>query len=102
MLAMQGARNGVCLLQPAKSSLSTIESSHQQGMFGDLSGPQCLQHAKVDVAHFKARAAIMNGTTDIVGFLLQFENDIYVATSEPHGDIEAVVTRKDAMPHARL
>ena len=34
--------------------------------------------------------------------LVQFENDIYVATSEPHGDIEAVVTRKDAMPHARL
>ncbi|KAL3140044.1 hypothetical protein ABBQ38_004324 [Trebouxia sp. C0009 RCD-2024] len=32
----------------------------------------------------------------------KFENDIYVATSEPHGDIEAVVTRKDAMPHAKL
>lgn len=37
-----------------------------------------------------------------VGCTSQFENDIYVATSEPHGDIEAVVTRKDAMPHAKL
>lgn len=36
------------------------------------------------------------------GCCVQFENDIYVATSEPHGDIEAVVTRKDAMPHAKL
>jgi len=36
------------------------------------------------------------------GMSLQFENDIYIATSEPHGDIEAVVTRKDAMPHAKL
>ena len=33
---------------------------------------------------------------------LQFENDVFSDTSEPHGDIEAVVTRKDAMPHARL
>ncbi|DBA99581.1 TPA: hypothetical protein ACH3X3_012157 [Trebouxia sp. C0006] len=32
----------------------------------------------------------------------KFENDIYIATSEPHGDIEAVITRKDAMPHAKL
>lgn len=33
---------------------------------------------------------------------LQFENDVFIATSEPHGDIEAVITRKDAMPHAKL
>jgi urate oxidase len=32
----------------------------------------------------------------------RFEDDVYVATSEPHGNIEAVVTRKDARPHARL
>lgn len=31
-----------------------------------------------------------------------FDNDVYVATSEPHGNIEAVVTRKDAKPHCRL
>jgi urate oxidase len=31
-----------------------------------------------------------------------FDNDVYVATSEPHGNIEAVVTRKGARPHARL
>lgn len=31
-----------------------------------------------------------------------FNDDVYVATSEPHGNIEAVVTRKDARPHARL
>lgn len=31
-----------------------------------------------------------------------FDDDVYVATSEPHGNIEAVVTRKDAKPHARL
>lgn len=28
-----------------------------------------------------------------------FKDDIYVATSEPHGNIECVVTRKGAMPH---
>lgn len=46
MLAMQGARNGVYLLQPAQSSLSAIKSSHQQGEFGftALHGLQCLQH----------------------------------------------------------
>eukprot|EP00878_Enallax_costatus_P028829 GHUV01031179.1.p1 GENE.GHUV01031179.1~~GHUV01031179.1.p1 ORF type:complete len:130 (+),score=26.71 GHUV01031179.1:924-1313(+) len=32
----------------------------------------------------------------------KFEDDVYIATSEPHGNIEAVVTRKDAKPHARL
>ncbi|KAG2500878.1 hypothetical protein HYH03_001638 [Edaphochlamys debaryana] len=31
-----------------------------------------------------------------------FKNDVYVATSEPHGNIEAVVTRKGAAPHSRL
>jgi urate oxidase len=31
-----------------------------------------------------------------------FDNDVYVATSEPHGNIEAVVTRKAAQPHCRL
>ena len=32
----------------------------------------------------------------------KFEDDVYVATSEPHGNIEAVVTRGRAAPHARL
>jgi urate oxidase len=32
----------------------------------------------------------------------QFENDIYLATSEPHGNIEAVVTRPSTQPHCRL
>ncbi|PRW56232.1 urate oxidase [Chlorella sorokiniana] len=31
-----------------------------------------------------------------------FDNDVYVATSEPHGNIEAVVTRAAAAPHCRL
>lgn len=31
-----------------------------------------------------------------------FDNDVYVATSEPHGNIEAVVTRKEAKPHCRF
>lgn len=31
-----------------------------------------------------------------------FENDVYVATSEPHGTIEAVVTRQEVAPHCRL
>ena len=32
-----------------------------------------------------------------------FDNDVYVATSEPHGNIEAVVTRSStAPPHAKL
>ncbi|KAF8064689.1 uricase [Scenedesmus sp. PABB004] len=31
-----------------------------------------------------------------------FNDDVYIATSEPHGNIEAVVTRKDALPHCRL
>ena len=31
-----------------------------------------------------------------------FDDDVYVATSEPHGNIEAVVTRKSVAPHARL
>jgi urate oxidase len=30
---------------------------------------------------------------------VKFEDDVYVATSEPHGNIEAVVTRKGAAPH---
>ncbi len=33
---------------------------------------------------------------------LQFEDDVYVATSEPHGSIEATVTRGDVQPHCRL
>lgn len=32
----------------------------------------------------------------------KFEDDIYIATSEPHGNIEAVVTRKDLQPHCKL
>jgi len=32
----------------------------------------------------------------------KFENDVYIATSEPHGDIEAVVTRRQLQPHAKL
>ena len=36
------------------------------------------------------------------GALLQFEDDVYVATSEPHGDIEATVTRGDIEPHCKL
>lgn len=31
-----------------------------------------------------------------------FDHDVYVATSEPHGNIEAVVTRGAAAPHSRL
>lgn len=31
-----------------------------------------------------------------------FSDDVYIATSEPHGTIEATVTRKDALPHAKL
>ncbi|GLI59081.1 hypothetical protein VaNZ11_000768 [Volvox africanus] len=32
----------------------------------------------------------------------KFNNDVYVATSEPHGNIEAVVTRRGMIPHAKL
>jgi urate oxidase len=32
----------------------------------------------------------------------KFEDDVYVATSEPHGNIEAVVTRAQIEPHCRL
>lgn len=32
----------------------------------------------------------------------QFEDDVYVATSEPHGSIEATVTRGDVQPHCKL
>lgn len=32
----------------------------------------------------------------------KFEDDVYIATSEPHGNIEAVVTRKDMQPHCKL
>ncbi len=31
-----------------------------------------------------------------------FEDDVYVATGEPHGNIEAVVTRQSVAPHCRL
>lgn len=31
-----------------------------------------------------------------------FADDVYVATSEPHGTIEATITRKEAVPHAKL
>ena len=34
--------------------------------------------------------------------LTQFEDDVYIATSEPHGDIEAVITRAQLQPHAKL
>lgn len=33
---------------------------------------------------------------------LQFEDDVYIATSEPHGDIEATVTRDHVQPHCKL
>jgi urate oxidase len=32
----------------------------------------------------------------------KFEDDVYIATSEPHGNIEATITRDHAMPHSRL
>lgn len=32
----------------------------------------------------------------------KFEDDVYIATSEPHGNIEATITRGDVQPHARL
>lgn len=32
----------------------------------------------------------------------EFEDDVYIATSEPHGFIEAVVTRGHIAPHARF
>lgn len=31
-----------------------------------------------------------------------FKNDVYVATSEPHGNIECCVHRSSALPHAKL
>jgi urate oxidase len=31
-----------------------------------------------------------------------FADDVYVATNEPSGNIEAVVTRKGIVPHAKL
>lgn len=31
-----------------------------------------------------------------------FNDDVYVATSEPHGNIECVMTRAQVQPHARL
>jgi urate oxidase len=31
-----------------------------------------------------------------------FEQDVYVATSEPHGNIEATVTRGNMQPHCKL
>lgn len=34
--------------------------------------------------------------------LMQFEDDVYIATSEPHGNIEATITRGDIEPHCRL
>ena len=33
---------------------------------------------------------------------MQFEDDVYIATSEPHGNIEATITRGDVKPHAKL
>jgi hypothetical protein len=38
--------------------------------------------------------------TPVVGS--KFNNDVYFATSEPHGNIECVVTRKSAQPHSKL
>lgn len=32
----------------------------------------------------------------------KFKDDVYVATSEPHGNIECVVTRKGAASHSKL
>ena len=32
----------------------------------------------------------------------KFDHDVYVATGEPHGNIEAVFTRGQLQPHARL
>ena len=49
-----------------------------------------------------AKQASVTCNAHIITCALQFENDVFSATSEPHGDIEAVVTRKDAMPHAKL
>ena len=36
------------------------------------------------------------------GVFLQFENDVYIATSEPHGNIEATITRNQVQPHCKL
>ena len=33
---------------------------------------------------------------------MQFEDDVYIATSEPHGDIEATITRDQVQPHCKL
>ncbi|EIE26572.1 urate oxidase II [Coccomyxa subellipsoidea C-169] len=32
----------------------------------------------------------------------KFEDDVYIATSEPHGNIEATITRGDIEPHCKL
>ena len=34
---------------------------------------------------------------------IKFDNDVYIATSEPHGTIQATVSRKDVYaPQARM
>lgn len=47
-------------------------------------------------------AALWHGDRVYLALYIQFEDDVYVATSEPHGNIEAVITRKDMQPHCRL
>lgn len=97
---MQGARDGVCLLQFTKPSLFALESSHQQGEFLVLPIAICIAWKHMTCS--MGSGFELDTATDTAGFHVQFDNDVYVATSEPHGDIEAVVTRKDAMPHAKL
>ena len=42
------------------------------------------------------------GLLKVVPVEWQFEDDVYIATSEPHGDIEATITRGNIEPHCKL
>lgn len=39
---------------------------------------------------------------DYLSFSAQFENDVFLPTDEPHGSIEARLSRKDYKPTSKL
>ena len=108
---LQGVCRGVDILQPAQHPLPAVHTRDEQGEEAFAAHDAHMPKAeKVELLHApqrqlrKTEVRVHQPSTAKDALLLgmQFENDVYIATSEPHGNIEAVVTRKDAQPHSKL
>ncbi len=59
-----------------------------------------LQRPRAPASTWLYKQALIDG--GVLRRDVQFEDDVYIATSEPHGNIEAVITREDLQPHCKL